>query len=437
MATATPAARNDDLITAASAILDRNWTGAYTVPATGLYPHQWSWDSGFIAMGLRHVRPLRAQQELESLLSAQWLDGRLPQIVYDDKRDDDYSPGATFWRSSEISGTPQRPTAGLIQPPNHAWAAWEVHRADTDVSDKSGFLQRAYPRLAAWHEYLRVRRTSPDGRLAHIVHPWESGMDNSPLWDVALSRVPSSVGHEIRRPDLKHAEPGERPNEKDYGRYFWLAEHYRDRGCSDRAGDGPFQMEDPTFNALWAKSELALGQIAERIGADPTPHRHRAGELTDALADLHHPGLGIFTARDVATGTLVAEATVSGVVPLIIPGLPESDRVLDTLLGPRFLGAGPLMVPSYDVTAAGHDPARYWRGPAWFNMTWLVHRALEEHREWVEAQRLARNVQELALKHRFPEYVDPGTGEPHGSTEFSWTAALAIDLAEPSSLGVV
>lgn len=117
MATATPAAGNDDLITAASAILDRNWTGAYTVPATGLYPHQWSWDSGFIAMGLRHVRPLRAQQELESPLSAQWLDGRLPQIVYDDKRDDDYSPGAAFWRSSEISGTPQRPTAGLIQPP--------------------------------------------------------------------------------------------------------------------------------------------------------------------------------------------------------------------------------------------------------------------------------------------------------------------------------
>lgn len=152
---------------------------------------------------------------------------------------------------------------------------------------------------------------------------------------------------------------------------------------------------------------------------------------------MYHPGLGIFTARDVATGALVAEATVSGVVPLILPGLAESDGVLITLLGPRFLGAGPLMVPSYDVTAAGHDPARYWRGPAWFNMTWLVLRALEEHREWAEAQRLARNVQHLALKHRFPEYVDPETGEPHGSTEFSWTAALAIDLTEPTSLGVL
>ncbi|MGV9573680.1 MGH1-like glycoside hydrolase domain-containing protein [Streptomyces nigra] len=29
------------------------------MPARSLYPHQWSWDSAFIAIGLRHVSPLR------------------------------------------------------------------------------------------------------------------------------------------------------------------------------------------------------------------------------------------------------------------------------------------------------------------------------------------------------------------------------------------
>jgi hypothetical protein len=102
---------------AAARTLLANWRGRYTVPAGGLYPHQWSWDSGFNAIGLRHLSPTRAQQELDSLLSAQWTDGRLPQIVFDPARDQDYSPGASFWQSDRL-GTTHPPTAGLpARPP--------------------------------------------------------------------------------------------------------------------------------------------------------------------------------------------------------------------------------------------------------------------------------------------------------------------------------
>ncbi|WP_218060895.1 MGH1-like glycoside hydrolase domain-containing protein [Leifsonia xyli] len=81
---------------AAAAVLLSNWRRDYTVPASGLYPHQWSWDSAFIAIGLRHLSPRRAQQELDTILSAQWSDGRLPQIVFHSGRDDGYSPGPAF-----------------------------------------------------------------------------------------------------------------------------------------------------------------------------------------------------------------------------------------------------------------------------------------------------------------------------------------------------
>ena len=46
--------------------------GAPPCPPPALYPHQWSWDSAFIAIGLRHLSPARAQRELESLFGAQW-----------------------------------------------------------------------------------------------------------------------------------------------------------------------------------------------------------------------------------------------------------------------------------------------------------------------------------------------------------------------------
>ncbi|NIR15821.1 MAG: hypothetical protein GWN86_18585, partial [Desulfobacterales bacterium] len=54
-------------VKAAKKILDNNWTGSYTKPSPRLYPHQWNWDSGFIAIGYAHYDQNRAQQEILSL----------------------------------------------------------------------------------------------------------------------------------------------------------------------------------------------------------------------------------------------------------------------------------------------------------------------------------------------------------------------------------
>jgi hypothetical protein len=34
---------------------------------------------------------------------------------------------------------------------------------------------------------------------------------------------------------------------------------------------------------------------------------------------------------------------------------------------------------------------------------------------------------DLAVRNNFPEYVDPYSGDPRGTTDFSWTAALSLD----------
>ncbi|HEX7745462.1 MAG TPA: hypothetical protein VF462_09405, partial [Micromonosporaceae bacterium] len=72
-----------ELRRSAVATLVRNWRGRCTVPTASLYPHQWSWDSAFNALGWAHVSPRRAWAELSALLGAQWRDGRVPQIVFD------------------------------------------------------------------------------------------------------------------------------------------------------------------------------------------------------------------------------------------------------------------------------------------------------------------------------------------------------------------
>ena len=70
------------LVHQAKAVLDFNWTGEYTMPGPRLYPHQWSWDSAFVAIGYSHFDQDRAMGELRHLFEAQWKNGLLPQIVF-------------------------------------------------------------------------------------------------------------------------------------------------------------------------------------------------------------------------------------------------------------------------------------------------------------------------------------------------------------------
>ncbi|MFF4485267.1 hypothetical protein ACFY0F_02030 [Streptomyces sp. NPDC001544] len=450
--TAGPGGAPPDPAAGAARVLERNWTGTSTVPSRSLYPHQWSWDSAFIAIGLRHISPLRAQAELETLLSAQWGDGRVPHIVFNPSVPfDAYFPSPDFWRSStagRAAGAPRTvQTSGIVQPPVHALAAWLVHRADPGLSRARGFLPRVYPRLAAWHRYLLHRRDLGGGGLVSVVHPWEQGMDNSPCWDAPLSRVTPAPTRTFRRADLAHGSPEDRPTDLDYGRYVRLATEYRDRGYRDglgggeRDGAGEFAVEDPAFNALLIASEHALARIAGELGATATARQARAERLTAALVErLWDPARGMFFCRDLRGGGLVPERGVSGLVPLLLPGLPGevATALVGTLTGPHFgLGGATRLVPSYDLLGESFDPHRYWRGPAWFNTGWLVERGLRAHGERERADALREALVRTAGATGFAEYVDPYTGEACGALGFSWTAALTLDLLHDSPGAVV
>ena len=86
----------DGLLNNARRILDKNWNGKFTIPSPTLYPHQWSWDSGFIAIGNSYHNTDRAIKEIEFLFSAQWKNGMIPHIVFNEK-EKTYFPSADFY----------------------------------------------------------------------------------------------------------------------------------------------------------------------------------------------------------------------------------------------------------------------------------------------------------------------------------------------------
>ncbi|MGS2618816.1 MGH1-like glycoside hydrolase domain-containing protein [Micromonospora sp. LZ34] len=427
----------------ALATLDANWEHDHTVPSRTLYPHQWSWDSAFIAIGLAQVRPERAWRELDSLFRAQWADGRVPHIVFNPTlRVGAYFPGPDLWRTEAAAGAPAA-TSGLVQPPVHALAAWLVHRRAPSEAGRAA-LGRLYPRLVAQQRYLAGRRDVGGGGLACVVHPWESGLDNSPAWDDPMAAVPAdaAVMREYRRHDTAHADAAHRPTDLDYARYLAIVTAYRDHRYrdDDLAAGHPFLVECPLFNAALGLAEHTLARIATVVGADPGPHRERAARITEALVRrLYDPATGTFQPRDLRTGRLVPARTVLGLAPLVLPDLParQVDALVVEARSARF-GVARRMdrpLPSYDRTAPDFEPLRYWRGPSWLNIAWLVRRGMLTHGRPDLAAGLRESMVELVAGAGCHEYFHPDTGAGLGSPAFGWTAALLLDVLADGPAG--
>jgi glucosylglycerate hydrolase len=433
--------RVDELRQAALAVLRKNDLGGWTRPAPRLYPHQWSWDSAFVAMGLRHVDLGRALRELETLFAAQWSDGRVPHIVFNPEAQE-YFPGPEWWASAASSSVaPRQPaTSGLVQPPVHAMALRRIlevaesqHRTDLI----SG-VEQLYPHVLEWHRYLATHRDPGRAGLLLIYHPWESGTDNSPRWDAALERVEVGRLSAYQRHDLKHVDdPGERPSQAEYDRYIWLVELLKQAHYDDAAiqRGHPFQIRDVLMSALFTVASRDLAHVAEQFSPSDLPEiREHEDRFSRGVLGAWDQDVGLALDWDQRRNAPVHVQTCAGLAPLLLPNLDNRmvDRLVDRLQGEGFAGAPRLkfpVVPSTVPDTAGFQSRGYWRGPSWPVFNWLMWFAVRQHgRERIASDLRAANLELLAQPEaQFAEYFEPYTAEPLGSIDQSWTAAVTLD----------
>lgn len=112
-----------DHVETAKRILDKNWLGSSTKPAPSLYPHQWNWDSGFIAIGMSHYDTSRAIQELETLFEVQWANGMVSQTVFNPEALGHYFPEPDFRQTERSPNSPKdKLTSSITKPPVQASA---------------------------------------------------------------------------------------------------------------------------------------------------------------------------------------------------------------------------------------------------------------------------------------------------------------------------
>ena len=424
-----------ELIGQAKAVLEDNWLGHATSPSRRLYPHQWSWDAACIAIGYAAWNQERAETELRSLFSGQWRNGLLPHIVFTDGAR--YFPGPEFWQTERSPDAPERPrTSGIVQPPIHATAALEVYRAARDRERATSFLEELFPQLVTWHEYLYRERARSDGGLVEIWHPWESGMDNSPLWDGPLGRITfnAELLPKYERVDVEVADATERPSDGEYDLYVYLVSVFRELAYdpSRIRKVAPFALRPVLFNSLLVQSNRDLAEIARTVGEDAQQFEawaeSTASALDETLWDEEH---AIYVDYDVEADALVGVRTASGLSPLYagVPTVERAGRMVERLADSRVpvTGAG-WAVTSLAPSDPGFQPARYWRGPVWPILNWVLQRGLDRYGYGSLAAEVRRAMVELARNAGFWEHYSPQTLSGQGGERFAWTAALVLDV---------
>jgi len=419
---------SDDLKAEARAILAANDRGGYTVPTHGLYPFQWNWDSAFVAMGFATYDIDRALRELERLVEGQWTDGMIPQIVFHTPADS-YFPGPDVW------GTRHRiATSGITQPPVLAIALkFIADRAEPSFAPRIRALFSAADRYHRWFATAR----DPEGTgLVATLHNWETGRDNSPEWDQPFARVPETTTTVIRRRDLGHVDASMRPTDADYRRYIHLVDLYRSLDWQPAAmlKATPFQVADIGTNAILLAAEEALLALAPGFGEPDHDRaiRQRLTRLSHGLASLWDSGRRWYCSHDQRADAPITVRTSAGLLPLLT-GVP-APAIASELAGQvaQHLDAVVMGIASTLPGEAGFEPRRYWRGPVWAIVNWMIAQGFARHGHDELASRIRRTTARAIATSGFGEYFDPITGESLGGAAFSWTAAILLMLADTS-----
>ncbi len=377
-------AKNGPAPSASLEVLESAWRQerGYCLPNAQVYPHMWLWDSCFHSIAWTSLHDQRGIVELGQALRNQFPGGFVPHMAYAGPND--------------VYRGPVPGVSSFTQPPVYAlaltWARQQGLALPGDLPGQVSLALSYFP-----------RRRFIDG-LAFVVHPWETGCDDSPRWD---SWYGSTTWDAARWLDGDQQLVGTTQFSPDEGDAIWNSD---------------FVCAPSLFNAILSHAFLQASDLTGR--ADQRRAGFELGEAMDEL--LWDDSQGMYVDRPiVGAGDSCRVPTLDGVLSAL--GSVRRDRALaclDQLRDPaRF--AAPFGLRYLPAAHPLHTPDGYWRGAAWPQLDFL---AIQACRRW-GLDDLAASVSARARRgitqSGWAEYRNPETGRGLGARPQTWASLAA------------
>ena len=421
-------------------VLNKNWREGFSIPCANLYPFQWFWDSGLIAIGFAHFDMDKAEKEIITLLDAQWGNGFIPHIIFHTESDS-YFPGPDFHRSDlHPEASKKYRSTGMTQPPVTGFVLEELYRISTNKKETLKFIETVIDKVYFNHEYFYKNRDPQNEGLVYIYHNWESGTDNSPIWDDIWETM-NPPEYTFERRDTTHVDASERPSKREYDHYLYIIDIAKEHNYSDAkiAELSPFLVQDPLFNAMLIKSNQSMIELYKLIGGNEDKviqlQKWQDKSVSTFNKKLFDEELGAYVHYDLRNEKLLRYVSSSSFSPLFadIPSEERAEVLVETMMT-KFGNEDQYLCASFDPTHERFNPKKYWRGPVWINLNWMLYNGLKQYGYYDISKRVKEDTIDIIEKNGFYEYFD-SRKEMHtngkagyGGNNFSWSAALLIDL---------
>ena len=407
-------------------ILTSNDLGGYTVPNKNVYPFQWNWDSAFVALGFAEFDIDRAWKEIETLFAAQWEDGFLPQIIFwqDNKG---YFPGADVWSTGKSPAT-----SGITQPPVAATMVRQIWQKNKNDRTRR-YLEALFPKIMAWHRWFDKYRDPLGKGLVVATHPWETGRDNAPEWDIPATAVDvSSIGPYERR-DTLHLDKKMRPLKQDYDRFVAMVEYGREKKWDHAviATEGPFRVADVGMTMMLIRANKDLLALADELefNKDVAEIKQWLAKSRKGVDFLWNDSVGAYCSKDLISGQssdIVSSATFLNFYAGVGSDMQKEATVKQL---EKMAASVRFLVPSLPFEDPKFDAMRYWRGPVWAVVNYMIAIGCSEVGLTDWSERIKGDTAMLMRQSGFYEAFNPQTGEGTGGEDFSWTAAMWLHWA--------
>lgn len=374
----------------------------YICPDKITYPWQWLWDSCFHAYVLRNYYPNLAYSELLSLTRFQTADGFLPHMSYHGK------PSASL----PLWGIENR--SGLTQPPIIGWALHQVYKASPNVE----LLELLYPKIRNYYLFLESVRDPDNDGLISIIHPWESGWDDSPRWDEP-ARIKNYTRKSFKKFKLKLVL-SYRANEWDQQKIIKQTQ---------------FNIESVSFNCLYALSIKKMKNLAEILQIEPDI-RHWKNTYNKCVTSIQekmwNEKLGIYQDlyhyKDQEHAITIFTPAIFFPMILRISSQSQAERLVSHLTNPKKFKLR-WLIPTVAADEPSFDPSAYWRGTVWINVNFLVSMGLLKYGYRQIVSDISKSSINLIKREGFREYFNPISGEGLGAKEFGWSV-LAFEISK-------
>jgi neutral trehalase len=423
-------------------VLRANDRATHTVPSPGLYPHQWLWDSCFSAIGWSHIDTERAKTEIFSLLKGQWRNGMIPHMIFESSPK--YARDRNVWRSWISRNSPDNvSTSGITQPPVIAEAVWRIGQ-QLSKSDRISFYKKMLPKIVKYHEWLYTDRDPHNEGLVLQISPYETGLDNTPpwmnqlrehsrpAWIAVIENLKLEKFINVVRRDVREVPAEQRMKNID-ALMTWDAvlrlrrKHYDIDKILHRS---LFAIEDVSFNSIFVRNNTILRDIAKESRIKLPKELTEKMKLSEiSLEELWDEQFSLYLSRDFITNKLLKEPTIASLMPLYAGTISKdrADKLVKILSSSNSFWLK-FPVPTVPRNFRGFEANRYWQGPTWINTNWLLIDGLNRMGYENEANALKSHTLDMMRENGVWEYYNPNTGKGLGSRDFSWSAALGLDL---------